>query len=51
MNWDRNPKGSPSRLVLPVTIIGAILVFVVPIRPGLLDVLLSVNLTVAVSCS
>src|SRR5271170_7903625 len=35
-------------LVLPVTIIGAILVFVVPIRPGLLDVLLSVNLTVAV---
>jgi flagellar biosynthesis protein FlhA len=35
-------------LVLPVTIIGAILVFVVPISPGLLDVLLSANLTVAV---
>ncbi len=35
-------------LVLPVTIIGAILVFVVPIPPGLLDVLLSANLTVAV---
>ena len=35
-------------LVLPITIIGAILVFVVPIPPQLLDVLLSVNLTVAV---
>lgn len=35
-------------LVLPVTIIGAILVFVVPISPGLLDVLLPANLTVAV---
>ena len=35
-------------LVMPVTIIGAILVFVVPIPPGLLDVLLSANLTVAV---
>ena len=35
-------------LVLPVTIIGAILVFVVPIPPALLDVLLSANLTVAV---
>jgi flagellar biosynthesis protein FlhA len=35
-------------LVLPVTIIGAILVFVVPISPLVLDVLLSVNLTVAV---
>ncbi len=35
-------------LVMPVTIIGAILVFVVPIPPALLDVLLSVNLTVAV---
>ena len=34
-------------LVLPVTIVGAILVFVVPIPPGLLDVLLSANLTVA----
>jgi flagellar biosynthesis protein FlhA len=35
-------------LVMPVTIIGAILVFVVPIPPVLLDVLLSINLTVAV---
>lgn len=35
-------------LVLPVTIIGAILVFVVPISPLLLDVLLSANLTIAV---
>ena len=35
-------------LVLPITIIGAILVFVVPIPPALLDVLLSANLTVAV---
>jgi flagellar biosynthesis protein FlhA len=35
-------------LVLPITIIGAIFVFVVPIPPMLLDVLLSANLTVAV---
>jgi flagellar biosynthesis protein FlhA len=35
-------------LVLPVTIIGAILVFIVPIPAWLLDVLLSANLTVAV---
>jgi flagellar biosynthesis protein FlhA len=35
-------------LVLPVTIIGAILVFVVPISPLVLDVLLSANLTIAV---
>src|SRR5262245_33813442 len=35
-------------LIMPVTIVGAILVFVVPIPPALLDVLLSVNLTVAV---
>ena len=37
-----------SGLVLPVTIIGAILVFVVPIPPGVLDLLLSANLTLAV---
>ena len=37
-----------SGLVLPVVIIGAILVFVIPIPPGLLDVLLSANLTLAV---
>jgi flagellar biosynthesis protein FlhA len=35
-------------LVLPVTISGAILVFVVPIPPYLLDALLSANLTIAV---
>jgi flagellar biosynthesis protein FlhA len=35
-------------LVLPIIIIGAILVFVIPIPPGLLDVLLSANLTLAV---
>jgi len=35
-------------LVLPVIIVGAILVFVIPIPPGLLDVLLSANLTLAV---
>jgi flagellar biosynthesis protein FlhA len=43
------PDGNYLRgLVLPITIIGAILVFVVPIPPALLDVLLSANLTVAV---
>ena len=35
-------------LVMPITIVGAILVFVVPIPPMVLDVLLSANLTVAV---
>ncbi len=35
-------------LALPVVIIGAILVFVIPIPPVLLDVLLSANLTLAV---
>ena len=35
-------------LVMPITIVGAILVFVVPIPPSVLDVLLSANLTVAV---
>ena len=35
-------------LVMPVAFIGAILVFVVPIPAGVLDVLLSANLTVAV---
>jgi flagellar biosynthesis protein FlhA len=47
-----SPRGSARDylrgLVLPITIIGAILVFVVPIPPQLLDVLLSANLTVAV---
>ena len=40
--------GRTSGLVLPIVIIGAILVFVVPIPPALLDVLLSGNLTLAV---
>jgi flagellar biosynthesis protein FlhA len=35
-------------LALPITIVGAVLVFIVPIPPGLLDILLSTNLTVAV---
>ena len=43
-----SPAGFLRGLVLPITIIGAILVFVVPIPPQLLDVLLSANLTVAV---
>ena len=34
--------------VLPATIIGAILVFVVPVPPAVLDVLLSANVTLAV---
>ncbi len=41
-------SGGWRSLVLPITIIGAILVFVVPVPPTLLDVLLSANLTVAV---
>ena len=40
--------GRTSGLVLPITIIGAILVFVVPIPPAVLDLLLSANLTLAV---
>src|SRR4051794_21101719 len=40
--------GRITGLILPVIIIGAILVFVVPIPPALLDVLLSANLTLAV---
>ena len=37
-----------SGVVLPVTIIGAILVFVVPVPPAVLDLLLSANMTLAV---
>ena len=37
-----------SGVVLPITIMGAILVFVVPMPPQVLDVLLSANVTVAV---
>ncbi len=52
------PPTSPSALasgwsrlsgaVLPATIVGAILVFVVPVPPGVLDLLLSANVTLAV---
>ena len=37
-----------SAVILPVTIVGAILVFVVPVPPGVLDLLISCNLTLAV---
>ncbi|WP_165232020.1 flagellar biosynthesis protein FlhA [Aquisphaera insulae] len=37
-----------SGFVMPIVIVGAILVFVVPIPPAVLDVLLSANLTLAV---
>jgi flagellar biosynthesis protein FlhA len=37
-----------SGVVLPVTIVGAILVFVVPVPPVVLDLLLSANVTLAV---
>ena len=35
-------------VVLPVTIVGAIFVFVVPVAPGVLDLLLAANITLAV---
>ncbi len=35
-------------VVLPVTIVGAILVFIVPVPPGVLDLLQSANITLAV---
>ncbi|MDG3002519.1 flagellar biosynthesis protein FlhA [Paludisphaera mucosa] len=37
-----------SGLVLPITIVGAVLVFVVPVSPDVLDLLLAANLTLAV---
>src|SRR5437763_924691 len=37
-----------SGVVLPVTIVGAVLVFVVPVPPAVLDLLLSANITLAV---
>ncbi len=37
-----------SAVVLPITIVGAILVFVVPVPPAVLDLLLSANITLAV---
>ena len=37
-----------SGVVLPVTIVGAILVFVIPVPPAVLDLLLSANITLAV---
>ena len=50
------PAGSPAPttwnrlagIVLPVTIIGAILVFIVPVPPAVLDLLQSANITLAV---
>ena len=35
-------------MILPITIVGAVLVFVVPVPPAILDVLLAGNLTLAV---
>jgi len=37
-----------SGAILPVTIVGAILVFIIPVPPGVLDLLLSANVTLAV---
>ncbi len=37
-----------SGAILPVTIVGAILVFIVPVPPGVLDLLLTANVTLAV---
>jgi flagellar biosynthesis protein FlhA len=37
-----------SGVVLPITIVGAILVFVIPVPPGILDLLLSANISLAV---
>src|SRR5437764_12484315 len=37
-----------SGVVLPITIVGAVLVFIVPVPPGVLDLLLSANVTLAV---
>ena len=37
-----------ARLLLPITIVGAVLVFIVPIPPWLLDLLLAGNVTLAV---
>ena len=34
--------------ILPVTIVGAILVFIVPVPPAVLDLLLSANVTLAI---
>jgi flagellar biosynthesis protein FlhA len=35
-------------LILPITIVGAILVFIVPVPPAVLDLLISANITLAV---
>jgi flagellar biosynthesis protein FlhA len=39
---------SLTSLILPITIVGAVLVFVVPVPPAVLDLLLAANLTLAV---
>jgi flagellar biosynthesis protein FlhA len=43
-----SPWARLTGLILPVTIIGAILVFIVPIPPAVLDLLQSANITLAV---
>ena len=43
-----SPWSRVTGVVLPVTIVGAILVFIVPLPPLVLDLLLSANLTVSV---
>jgi flagellar biosynthesis protein FlhA len=45
---DAAPWTRSAGIILPVTIVGAILVFVVPIPPGILDLCLATNLTLAV---
>ncbi|MGE3819318.1 MAG: flagellar biosynthesis protein FlhA [Isosphaeraceae bacterium] len=50
-NVASSTAGGWSRLnavVLPVTIVGAVLVFIVPVPPAVLDLLLSANITLAV---
>ncbi len=48
-NGDASPDWSRlTSLILPLVIIGAILVFIVPLPPALLDFLLAANLTAAV---
>ncbi|MHC5537533.1 FHIPEP family type III secretion protein [Singulisphaera rosea] len=37
-----------SSLILPVTIVGAILVFVIPVPPAVLDLLLAANITLSI---
>ncbi len=43
-----NPWSRLSGVILPVTIVGAILVLIVPLPPAMLDILLAANVTMAV---